>query len=296
MFGYIYKTTLLTTNKFYIGRHKATMFEPYKYLGSGRLFKAALKDVKEIAYHEGRDWREYVKCEVLEECSTPELLTSRELFWIEELNARNPDIGYNVALSSNIGTTGYAHTDEARKKMSTAKKGKSLNLSEGQRYARSQQSLGHKMSDETKAKLIAINTGRKHTEETKQKLRDAHKRNPRNFTDDYRRKLRESRAIALSIGKWSISEEGMENLRRSGGRPKSAEHRQHVSESRIKNGSAAGAKNPRAKKIYCVETDTVYSWAGEAAEVLGLSVHSIRQCRQGKIDNVNGYHFKDFTE
>jgi hypothetical protein len=88
----------------------------------------------------------------------------------------------------------------------------------------------------------------------------------------------------------------MAHLREAGSRPKTSEHCQHISEARIKNGVATGAKNPRAKKIYCKETDTVYSWAGEAAEALGLSVHSIRQCRQGKYDNVHGYHFVDFIE
>lgn len=296
MFGYIYKTTLLTTNKFYVGRHKADTFEPFRYLGSGPSFKAALKELKDSAYLENRNWHDYVKYELLEECATPEQLTSRELFWIDYLDARNPEIGYNVKYCSNIGTTGYSHTEEAKKKMSVAKKGKSLNLSDGQRYARSLQSRGHKMSDESKAKLRAINLGRKASEETRQKLREAHVRNPRNFDEEYRRKLRESRAEALATGRWSISEEGMAHLRESGSRSKSAEHRKHISETKKLNGDAVGAKNPRAKKLYCPETDTVYSWAGEAAEVLGLSVHSIRQCRQGRLVQVKGYHFVDYSD
>ena len=88
----------------------------------------------------------------------------------------------------------------------------------------------------------------------------------------------------------------MAHLREAGSRPKTPEHCQHISDSRLNSGVAVGAKNPRAKKIYCRETDTVYSWAGEAAEKLGLSVHMIRQCRQGKINNVKGYHFVDFIE
>lgn len=149
------------------------------------------------------------------------------------------------------------------------------------------------MPEETKAKLRAANLGSKRSEETRQKLRDAHKRNPRNFTEEYRRKLRESRAAAIASSRWLISEEGMEHLRVSGSRPKSREHRKHISESRINNGSAVGNKNPRAKKVYCVETDTTYSWADEAAEALGISIHSIRQCCQGKLKHVKGYHFKN---
>lgn len=292
MIGYIYKTTFLTDNKFYIGRHKAKAFEPNKYLGSGPAFKSALKALKEKAFLENKDWHDFIKCELLEECDTLEQLQRREIFWITSLDARNPEKGYNLNLTSAFGTTGYHHTDEAKAKMSAAKKALppfsdvwKKNISLGQK--------GRIVTEETREKIRKANTGKKASDETRQKLRDAHKRNPRNFTEEYRRKLRESRARVLADGTWSISEEGLARLRESGSRPKSEEHCRHISETKIKNGDAAGAKNPRAKKIYCVETDTIYSWAGEAAEVLGLSVHSIRQCRQGKLAHVKGYHFKD---
>lgn len=282
MFGYIYKTTNLINGKIYIGQHIAKTFDIY-YKGSGQILRQAFK----------KYGKENFKCELLVEASTKEELDILEQYWIEKLDSRNTDIGYNITAGGG-GTVGYRHTDEAKKAMSNAKKGRSLTESWKQAIGRA--SKGHKMSDEAKAKIVSLNTGKKRTEEAKQKMKDAHKRSPRVFTEDYRRKLRESRAKALATGRWSLSEEGMENLRKSGSRPKSAAHNKHISETRIERGVAAGAKNPRAKKIYCVETDTVYSWAGEAAEALGLSVHSIRQCRQGKIEHVKGYHFKDFTE
>ena len=279
MFGYIYKTTNLVNGKLYVGQHKATTFDKY-YKGSGQLLTRAFK----------KYGKENFLCEILATAETKDELNALETYWISKLNTRDTAVGYNIT-EGGEGTVGYKHTDEAKKKMSLAKKGKPLSPEHCK--AIGLRSLGHKMSEETKAKLIAINTGRKASDETRQKMREAHERNPRNFTEDYRRKLRESRAEAMSTGRWSISEEGMQHLREAGSQPKSAEHCKHISESRIKNGVATGAKNPRAKKIYCVETDTVYSWAGEAAEVLGLSVHMIRQCRQGKYENVNGYHFKD---
>ena len=282
MFGYIYKTTNLINGKIYVGQHIAESFDVY-YKGSGQMLKRAFK----------KYGKENFKCELLVEANSKEELDNLEQYWIEQLNTRDTTIGYNIVAGGG-GTVGYQHTTEAKKAMSLAKKGKPLTDSWKKAIGRA--SKGHKMSEAQKEKLRAINLGRKHSEETKQKMQEAHQRNPRVFTDDYRRKLRESRAEALASGKWCISEEGMKNLRESGSRPKSTEHNKHISETRIERGVAVGAKNPRAKKIYCFETDTVYSWAGEAAEALGLSVHSIRQCRQGKIDNVKGYHFKDFTE
>lgn len=282
MFGYIYKTTNLINNKIYIGQHIAAEFDKY-YKGSGVMLTRAFK----------KYGKENFSCVLLEAVETKEALDARESYWIDKLNSRDSNVGYNITAGGE-GTIGYQHTEEAKKKISSAKKGKPL--TEAHRKAIGLASKGHKLSEENKAKLRAANLGRKATEETKQKMREAHKRNPRNFTEDYRSKLRESRARVLADGTWSISEEGMTRLRESGSRSKTPEHCQHISEARIKNGVAAGTKNPRAKKIYCKETNTVYSWAGEAAEVLGLSVHSVRQCRQGKVDHVKGYHFADFIE
>lgn len=282
MFGYIYKTTNLINNKIYIGQHVATEFDKY-YKGSGVLLTNAFK----------KYGKENFECILLEAVETKEDLDAREAYWITTLNSRDKSIGYNITAGGE-GTIGYQHTEEAKKKMSVAKKGKSL--TEAHKKAIGLASRGRKMSEESKAKLRATNSGRKVTEEARQKMHEAHQRNPKVFTEDYRRKLRESRAVALATGTWSISEEGMAHLRESGSRPKTPEHCQHISETKRKNGDAVGAKNPRAKRIYCKETDTVYSWAGEAAEVLGLSVHSIRQCRQGKLAHVKGYHFIDYLD
>ena len=283
MFGYIYKTTNLVNGKIYIGQHMAEAFDKY-YKGSGQLLQRAFK----------KYGKENFACEMLETAETKEELDGLEQFWITKLNSRDLMIGYNIVAGGG-GTVGYKHTDRAKKAMSEAKKALPP-MSDLWRAAIGAASKGRIKSDVTRAKLRAARLGKKHTEETKQKLRDAHKRNPRNFDDDYRRKLRESRAKAIASGKWSISEEGMKHLRESGSKPKTLEHRERISNTRKIKGVAAGAKNPRAKKIYCIETNTVYSWAGEAAEALGLSVHMIRQCRQGKLEHVHGYHFIDFIE
>lgn len=248
MFGYIYKTVNLVNGKIYVGQHVATVFNK-RYKGSGTILKAAFK----------KYGKENFTCTLLEQAETKEALDVLEVEWISKLDARNPEVGYNIALGGK-GSSGYKHTEEYKQLM------RELNL------------------------------GKTMSEESRQKMRDAHKRNPRNFTEDYRQKLRESRARVIANGTWAISENGLQYIREVCSRPKSEEHKKHLSEARINSGVAKGSNNPRAKKIYCVETNTVYSWAGEAAKALGISIHCIRQCRQGKRDNVNGYHFIDYDK
>lgn len=90
MYGYIYKTTNLINNKIYIGQHKGCIFDPY-YYGSGSWF---IKAVKKYG-------KENFKCEILEECSTLEILNEREIYWIEFYQSRNPSTGYNLAKGGN---------------------------------------------------------------------------------------------------------------------------------------------------------------------------------------------------
>lgn len=80
----IYRTTNLINGKFYVGLD--TKNDP-NYLRSGLLLKKAITKY-------GRD---QFRKEILEECKTLEELREREIFWINELSAQNPEIGYNVA-------------------------------------------------------------------------------------------------------------------------------------------------------------------------------------------------------
>lgn len=70
MIGYIYKTTNLINGKLYIGKHKATVFEPDKYKGSGKLLLRAFT----------KYGKENFKCELLETCETVQELNEREQF------------------------------------------------------------------------------------------------------------------------------------------------------------------------------------------------------------------------
>ena len=60
MYGYIYKTTNLINGLIYVGQHKATKFEPNRYMGSGNNIKAAIKEFG----------KENFKCELLDTAET----------------------------------------------------------------------------------------------------------------------------------------------------------------------------------------------------------------------------------
>ena len=96
MYGYIYKTTDLTNNKIYVGQHKANEFDD-SYYGSGVIIKRLLN----------KFGTERFKCELLEECQSENELNEKEIYWIDKLNCRNKDIGYNLASGGSFGDSGY---------------------------------------------------------------------------------------------------------------------------------------------------------------------------------------------
>jgi group I intron endonuclease len=108
----IYKTVNLITGKIYVGKH--TKDNNKYYLGSGKWLKRALK----------KYGRHNFKRETLEICTSLEELDVREIYWIAQLDARNPKIGYNLdkggmgfpRLNANI-------TEETKKKISNTLKG-----------------------------------------------------------------------------------------------------------------------------------------------------------------------------
>lgn len=85
MYGYIYKTTNTVNNKIYVGKHKGKFDENYH--GSGIALHNAMKKYDETVF----------KTELIEECTNLENLNTKEKYWIETLDARNPAIGYNIA-------------------------------------------------------------------------------------------------------------------------------------------------------------------------------------------------------
>lgn len=93
---YIYKTTNLINGKFYIGKRVYRKRDDNWYLGSGIYLNRAIQ----------KYGRTNFKKEIIEWCDNKEDLCKREIFWIKELDANNPLIGYNISKGGEGGNTG----------------------------------------------------------------------------------------------------------------------------------------------------------------------------------------------
>ena len=155
-----------------------------------------------------RSWNKYGKdaftwstvCQYF--CVTEDELNEYEKYYIKFYKSNNKKFGYNMTIGGE-GISGLIHTNESKRKMSIAQKGKIVSeetkkkmstSSKGKNKGKipwnkgiphSEETLkkislsllgkpsamkGKKHSEETKLKLSKANTGKKHTEETKEKL------------------------------------------------------------------------------------------------------------------------------
>lgn len=185
----IYKTTNLINGKFYVGKDSKNSPD---YLGSGILLNAAIKKY-------GKD--NFIK-EILESVTNIEELDIREIYWINELNATERNIGYNLTNGGTGGDT-YSknpnydniiinlkkrrHTEETKKKISENNwQSKNKGARTGSKWGEDQRNKmkdywennpgsfkGKKHSKETLEKLSNAAKGKKCSEETKSKMREA---------------------------------------------------------------------------------------------------------------------------
>lgn len=100
-------------------------------------------------------WENIIK-EVIFTSNDKEIALQKEKEIIQKLELTNPNIGYNLHEGGKPTGASSFLTEEGRKKISEANKGKIV-------------------SEETKEKLRKLATGRKHSEETKQKISELKK-------------------------------------------------------------------------------------------------------------------------
>ena len=122
--SYIYKITNLINKKIYVGK---ALIHNENYYGSGLQITAAIE----------KYGKENFSKEILEECS-PDELDTREIFWIDYLNARDTKIGYNISIGGTGGNHYWKSLDEngkveLQKKISVAKTGATINYTDEQR-------------------------------------------------------------------------------------------------------------------------------------------------------------------
>lgn len=147
-FGFIYKWTDSTNGKTYTGSHKGSIEDAYD--GSGKLFKHAYKKRPDKF---SREILEYVYE------NSKDILLEREQKY---LNLINWDNTYNVSAGANGGNTRAGYTEEQLRKW----KQKQSESHSGENNPM----FGRKHKEETKQKMIKNHigmTGKKHKEETK---------------------------------------------------------------------------------------------------------------------------------
>lgn len=166
----VYKTTCLVNGKIYIGAHTTDDLND-GYIGSGKAFLRAVKQ-------HGRD---AFSREVLAVFDNPETMYAYEAELVTEEFVKSRD-NYNLQTGGDCGVKksdeskqlmrakkiGRKWSEEHRINASLAKKGKPI--SEATRLAR----IGRKRPDVTNAERVGDKNpfyGRKHSEETKEKMR-----------------------------------------------------------------------------------------------------------------------------
>lgn len=197
---YNYLTTNLVNGKKYVGLRTSNVND-YKYFGSGALIKKAIKKygIKNF------------KKEILCHCDTYEEAHLNEAKYIKQYNTLQPN-GYNIdkhggtkrTINQNInislGLKGYKQTPEHVKHNSEARTGiklsaqARLNISKGCKGMKMPKSQIEKtrqrmlLNNPTKIGNISPMTGKKHTEETKNKI--SAKTKNKIFSEEYKEKLR----------------------------------------------------------------------------------------------------------
>lgn len=193
MEGYIYLTTNKINGKKYIGKKTSNKFLGTRYLGSGRYLMNAIKSYG----------KENFRVEILEEVDKRELLTERELFWIDKLNAVEDEEFYNQIRESSPGRDGIPNSWNTRNlqslrakqrckteegKLNLIKAAKAANLVEGrsdkisktlkEKYKSGEMKpywSGKTMEKEIREKMSKSRVGHSFSEKTKSKISQANK-------------------------------------------------------------------------------------------------------------------------
>lgn len=169
----IYKTTNLVNGMIYIGKHKTTNPND-SYLGSGAQFKEALAEFG----------RKNFKKEVLFIFDNKEEMNSKEAELVDIKFVLREDT-YNMVLGGgSFGRSGIRCSSEHRRKMSEAKIGKTRKpFSEDHKKKIGESRIGFTHSNEARMKISKArktqsgpNKGRKFSDEHRRKLSEASKK------------------------------------------------------------------------------------------------------------------------
>ena len=172
----IYKTTNLINGKIYIG--KDTKNNP-TYLGSGKLLCQSIKKY-------GID---NFRKDIIEECTTKEMLDEREKYWIDLYRSTERNIGYNIALGGEGGDTISNHPDKDRISKKHSEWMKENNPVRGKKRSKESIEIWKESFVGKYRGKNNSNFGGKRTESTKDKISTARKKWWNDLSDDEREKI-----------------------------------------------------------------------------------------------------------
>lgn len=199
-YHFLYRTTNLINDRFYIGIHSTRILED-GYLGSGKRLQFEIK----------KYGKENFKREILEYFENRKTLLEKEEQIVNITLLNNPLI---LNLAKGGGKIDYSLiTDEIKKKISLSRIGKKLSeetkhkisnsisgknhwnygnkISEKLRNIFSFVNKGKILSEETKQKISIANSGKTRTEETKQKISESQR--GKSLTEEHKRKIIEGK-------------------------------------------------------------------------------------------------------
>lgn len=208
-----------------------------------------------------------------------------EQCYIQWYDTTNRNYGYNITLGGE-SASGYTHTEEARKKISEAGKGRQMSEETRQKISESRlgekhHNFGKHPSEETRKKMSEAqknrfknekphNYGKHASEETKRKMSESLKGHI--VSEETRRKISESNKGKV------MSEEARQKMSMARkGKPLSEETKQKLHDIFI------GANNPTAKSVICITTNRVFGAAAEGGRYYNmLNYSNIIACCKGK--------------
>ncbi|EMS72179.1 NUMOD3 domain-containing DNA-binding protein [Ruminiclostridium cellobioparum] len=255
--GYtVYMHTCKINNKYYIGITQQQVEKRWGVEGCG--YKTQLLFYRAIKKY---GWNEGFNHEIIAINLSKQDACNLEIQLISHYKSNNPKFGYNIAYGGNINIP----TELTKMKISKAHMGRKMS----QEYCKSVSErvkgekhplYGKHHSEETKNKLRQAISGHKHSDETRAKM--SKQRKGRIITNETRKKLSESNK----------------------GRTRK--------DLAIINMSRKGSNNPNAKPIICVETGVIYETIEAAATTLNLDHGSISKCCSGIRKTCAGFHWK----
>lgn len=269
------------------------MYQVYKHEApNGKVYIGITKDIKN-RWSKGRGYRgnryfwraiqkygwDNFKHEILFENITQEEACEKEIELIAYYNSTNPEYGYNICNGGEInsGFT-FNHTEEAKRKISEANKGKII--SEEQRKQISESEKGKVVSIETRQKLSEISSNM--PDRQKQEISETVKKRWEN--GDY------SNRKSTSHQSWNkgLTMEIDNRIVSTKGKKRSMETRTKISESH------KGIPAHNRKKVLCMETNMVYDSCSEASQLTGIN--NISRCANDQKYTAGGYHWKYIEE